>query len=107
MTNLIDNNNGTHTINIPITILNSALDIGGIELFVKPYGWTPKITTTVEENGQEVIKEIDNPQSAIEKAIEVIQNFIADVFETEFVKDKVEKERVQAVIEAKKYSGRE
>lgn len=93
MINLIDNGDGTHTVNVPIIIPDQALQAGGIELFASAYGWTPKIQ---DEEGNET----DNPQSALDKSISVIKNFVGEVFKAEYVKLKEREAREQAVLEA-------
>jgi len=93
MANLIDNGDGTHTVNVPIIIPNAALDVGGIELFAGAYGWTAKI---LDEQGNE----IDNPESALDKSIAVVKAFLSEVFKAEYIKFKENEAREQAIVEA-------
>lgn len=93
MPNLIDNGDGTHTVNVPIIIPNAALDVGGIELFAGAYGWTAKI---LDEQGNE----IDNPESALDKSIAVVKAFLSEVFKAEYIKFKENEAREQAIVEA-------
>ena len=93
MANLIDNGDGTHTVNVPIIIPNAALDVGGIELFAGAYGWTAKI---LDEQGNE----IDNPESSLDKSITVVKAFLSEVFKAEYIKFKEKQARQQAILEA-------
>jgi hypothetical protein len=98
MSELIDNQDGTHTVDVPIIIPNAALEAGGIEIFAGAYGWKEKVTN---EEGVE----IDNPTSAIDHSIAVVRKFISEVFTAQYAKIKAEQARQQALAEAKTILG--
>ena len=91
---LIDNNNGTTTVIVPVIVPNKAIEIGGFELFAKYFGWEEKVIVNDEETGEPI--EVDNPISAIDKAGDEIRKFVSDVFTTAFVSQAEQKAREEA-----------
>ena len=90
---LVDNNDGTHTVLIPIIVPNSALQVGGLELFAKQYGWTEKVK---QDDGIE----IENPRPALDVAVEAVQSFVANIFKSAYIDAKEKEVRSKAAKEA-------
>lgn len=92
MAELINNNDGTYTVNVPIIIPEAAIQAGGIELFSKAYGWSENI---INEEGIEIA----NPQTALEKAMVVIREFVSNVFREQYIQYKKNLAEQQAIEE--------
>ena len=78
--------------NIPSTIPKAAVEYGAFELFAKEYGWSPEVLDPSKGVIPEPDKDgnlpyIPNPQSAIERGIEVIRKFATDVLQSALLKE--------------------
>lgn len=98
---IIDNGDGTSTIDIPLIVPNTALELGGLEMFAKAFGWSDKIESTEEAldemgNPYNKIIYIDNPESALDRSGDEIRKFVSDIFKREFVKAQLEKTEKEA-----------
>ena len=76
--------------NVPIFIPKVAVDQGGFEAFAAAYGWTP---TVLDADQVEIV----NPQPAYDKAVDVIWNFVRDVFKAQMLKQAEIQAREQAI----------
>ena len=71
-------------INIPLEIPEQLIAAGAIELYAtKMAGWTPKITETFDNgDGDFGIREIDNPETAMEACIRQIRGVVKHNYQT-------------------------
>ena len=98
MAELVNNKDGTHTVNVPIRIPDAALKAGGIEMFAGAYGWESEIPDEEKVNEDGTPKLVKNPLPALDRAVQVIQSFVGEVFKGQIIKRA--KEQAAEVAEA-------
>ncbi len=110
MQEVVQDEEGFYTVNVPIRIPAPAYLAGGIELFATAYGWTPDVKD-LDNNGAQKTNEagdllfMPNPISSLDKAIEVVQNFVAEIFKGELLKKAQIQAKLQAQIQAQELLG--
>lgn len=73
--------------NVPLYLPKIVVENGGFEMFASAFGWEAVI------NGE------TNPQPAYEKAVEIIWEFVNNVFDEEYIKLKQKQAAHQARLE--------
>lgn len=84
-------------VNVPLKIPLAAIQSGAIELYATAKGWKPiLIETNRDEEGNVTRTELPNPVSALDFAIESIQNYVSQDFSGIYQNYLLEQARIKA-----------